>query len=187
MKKLLLIIACAFLGIQAASAQDIFNRGDFVVNAGIGFGNTFHTGSGLKTTVPPISASIEYCIIDNLFDANSSIGVGGIIGYSAQKQKYLLSGQTTELKYSDLLLGARGSFHYQFVPKLDTYAGMTLGYIITSSSIEGPYSGLIDEDGSSVFAGAYIGARYYFTDSFAVMSELGYDVAILKVGVSIKF
>ena len=185
MKRLLLIVACAFFGIQAASAQDAFTKGDVVINAGIGFGNTLHTGSGYKTTVPAISGSVEFCIIDNLFDANSSIGVGGIIGYSAQKYDGLYN---YEVKYSDFLLGARGSFHYQFVPKLDTYAGIVLGYDIVSTSVKnGSSSYSYAADGSSVFAGAYLGARYYFTDNFAAMAELGYDIAILKIGVAIKF
>lgn len=188
MKKLLLIIACAFFSIQLATAQD-FSKGDFVINAGIGFGSTLHTGSGMKTTVPPISASLEYCLIDNLFDENSAIGIGGVIGYSAQKYEYDYPyiGKF-ETKYSDFLIGARGTFHYQFVDKLDTYAGIVLAYDIVSTSSSSSHSSInYNADGSSFFAGAYVGARYYFTNNFAAMAELGYDIAVFKVGVAFKF
>ncbi|MDR0660635.1 MAG: hypothetical protein LBG19_07520 [Prevotellaceae bacterium] len=187
MKKLLLIIVCAFLGIQLASAQ-YFSKGDFVLNAGIGFGNTLHTGSGMKTTVPPISASLEYCIIDNLFDENSSIGIGGVVGYSAQKYKYDfdLSGGKYEVKNSDFLLGTRGSFHYQFVDKLDTYASIVLAYDIVSAS-SSDNSSRHSADAGSFFSGVYVGARYYFTQNFAAMAEMGYDIAVFKIGVAVKF
>lgn len=188
MKKLLIVIACTFLGVQLASAQD-FSKGDVVINAGIGFGSTLHTGTGFKTTVPPLSASVEFCIVDNLFDANSSIGVGGVIGYSAQKYEYSYLSYSSETKYSDFLLGARGSFHYQFVDKLDTYAGIVLAYDIvsTKSTYKGSGTNTYKADGSSFFAGAYVGARYYFTDQFAAMAEIGYDIAVFKIGVAIKF
>ncbi len=184
MKKLFLIVACIFFGIQLASAQNVFSKGDFVLNAGIGIGSTLHTGSNMSTTFPPLSASLEYCMIDNLFDANSSIGVGGVVGYSAQKYK----DGNFESKYSDFLLGARGSFHYQFVDKLDTYAGIVLAYDIVSSSAKSNGSTYhYSADGSTLFAGAYIGARYYFTDQFAAMAEVGYDIAVFTVGIALKF
>ena len=185
MKKLLLIIACAFFSIQLATAQD-FSKGDFVLNAGIGFGNSLRGGVGYKTTVPSISASLEYCVVDNLFDANSSIGIGAIVGYSAQKYETNTMLGNYEIKYSDFLIGARGSFHYQFVPKLDTYAGLVLAYDIVSTSTSSNY-GNLDVNGSSVFVGAYVGARYYFSDSFAAMTEFGYDIAYFKLGIAVKF
>lgn len=187
MKKLLLIIACGIFSFQIASAQDVFTKKDIVINAGIGFGNTLHAGTGYKTTLPAISGSVDVCIVDNLFDANSSIGVGGIIGYGAYKYDYgTYLGRKYEIKYSDFILAARGTFHYQFVPKLDTYGGVTLGYKIVSSSSDLD-SRVYSADGSAVFAGAYVGARYYFSDSFAAMAELGYDIAIFKIGVAFKF
>ena len=185
MKKLLLIIACTFFGVQLASAQEAFGKGDFVINAGIGFGSTLHTGTGMKTTVPPISASLEYGMIGNLFDENSSIGIGGVIGYSAQKHEFTTSGGKHETKYSDFLIGARGSFHYQFVSKLDTYAGVILAYDIVSVSHSSNDFG-VSADGSSFFTGAFVGARYYFSDNFAAMAEVGYDIAVFKVGIAIK-
>lgn len=180
MKKLLLIIALAVFGIHASNAQEAFQQKDLVLNVGIGFGNTLHSGNGWKTSIPPISASVEYCIKDNLFDDKSSIGIGGILGFAGQKyDKYGL-----DLKYTDIVIAARGAFHYQFIPKLDTYAGLGIGYdILSTSGSFGEYSA----DSSSFFIAAYVGARYYFTNNFAVMSELGYDIGVFKIGIAYKF
>ena len=39
---------------------------------------------------------------------------------------------------------------------------------------------------SGVLVELFAGARYYFTDNFGVMGELGYGIAWLKLGVSLK-
>lgn len=41
--------------------------------------------------------------------------------------------------------------------------------------------------GSHLLSEEFVGARYYFTDNFAVMGELGYGIAVLKIGVALKF
>lgn len=176
MKKLFAsIFACLIFATASIAQSENFNKGDKIINAGIGFINTLNTGSYWKTKVPPISGSFEYAIIDNLFNDRSGIGVGAYVGYSSQKYEYYNS----SISYSDLVIGARGSFHYQFVNKLDTYAGLMIGYDIVS--------GDGDAISSGVALGYYIGARYYFTDNFAVMSEIGDNIALITLGVSFKF
>lgn len=183
MKKIALVLIFALVNIGLISGQEIFKKGDKVANLGIGFGNTFYTGSGYSTVIPAISGSFEYGIVDNLINGNNgSIGVGGLIGYSSSRYKY----QDYKHTYRDFVIGVRGSFHYQFIDKLDTYAGVGIGYDIVSSSANGELAGY-SATSNSLFVGGYIGARYYFTENFAVMSELGYDVGIFKIGVSYKF
>ncbi|MDR3058018.1 MAG: hypothetical protein LBU84_07750 [Prevotella sp.] len=189
MKKKLLIIICALCSIAGSSAQNIFKKGDKVINAGIGFGNTYHSGSGYSTKIPAISGSFEMCIIDNLFDEKSSLGVGGFIGYSSSEYKYDYAGSGLyKYKYSDFILGARGALHYQFIDNLDTYVGLSLGYDIVSGKASGTYlSTDYSASASGIEFGAFLGARYYFSDQWAGMFELGYDIAIAKVGVAYKF
>lgn len=83
MKKIIFTLVC-MLVVAGASAQS-FNKGDKVLNLGIGLGNTLYSGTGFKTTIPPVSASFEYGIVDHLFDEKSSIGVGGYFGYTSSK------------------------------------------------------------------------------------------------------
>lgn len=187
MKKILLICVCVLANLAFISAQNTFAKGDKVVNVGIGLGSTLHTGSGYSTKIPPITGSFEMCIIDELFDSKSSLGVGGYVGYGSSEYKYSI-GNTSEFKYkyTDFIIGVRGALHYQLVDKLDTYAGLALGYDIVSGSTSGAYDGY-SASASGIDFGAFLGARYYFTDNFAAMAELGYDIAIFKIGVAYKF
>ncbi len=59
--------------------------------------------------------------------------------------------------------------------------GITLGVDIVSEKGYGDYSEYdYNVNGSSALVGIFAGARYNFSDSFGVMTELGYDVAILN-------
>lgn len=185
MKKIILSFF-SMLVVVTVSAQS-FNKGDKVLNAGIGLGSTLYSGSGYKTTIPPLSVSFEYGIIDNLFDEKSSIGVGGYFGYTASKYEYNIASYNYEHKYTSAIIGARGSFHYAFVEKLDTYTGLSLGYNIVSSKADNNNTGSFSAESSALYLGWYAGARYYLTESFAVMGELGYDIAYLNIGVAFKF
>lgn len=45
--------------------------------------------------IPPLSASFEYCVKDNLFDENSSLGIGGYLAYSSSKTDDITFGSYT--------------------------------------------------------------------------------------------
>ena len=184
MKRTLAIIAvlCSFtlLGVS----QNTFNKGDKVINAGIGLGNALYTGSGYTSKTPPLSLSFEMGVKDELFDEKSSLGIGGYIGYSGAKWEYLGYGW----KYTNLIIGARGVGHYQLIDKFDTYTGLLLGYDIVSMKEFGTAIPGYDSASSSGFIWAwFVGGRYYFTDNFAAMAELGYGISYLTLGVSYKF
>jgi hypothetical protein len=143
----LLFLTC----LPAVQAQEVFRKGTNVVNIGDGLGEYF----------VPLEVSYERGIVDGLIqDTKGAIGVGG---YGA-----LYSNMSTPY----LVLGVRAAFHYQFVRKLDTYAGLMTGY---------------DLSGSSLVAGTFAGGRYYFHPNLAVYSELGYGVAFLSAGVAFNF
>ena len=181
------LLFCAGFSI-GVNAQNTFSKGDKVVNLGIGIGSTLG-GSGYKTSIPPLSGSFELGIVDNLFNDKSSLGVGGYLGYSANKWSHSYGGESYGWKYSYIILGARGSFHYQLVDKLDTYAGIMLGYNISSSKAFGDWgyeTGTASSYGGFIFS-PYIGGRYYFTGNMAAFAELGYGIAYLQLGVSFKF
>jgi hypothetical protein len=183
MKKLLLlfVVGC-FTLTQLVAQESTFNKGDKVLNIGIGFGTTLYSGTYYKSQIPPISASLEFGVADNILD-KGVIGVGPYLGYSSYKYEYAGWGW----KYSNIIVGARGNFHYPLVNKLDTYTGLLLGYNISSSKEFG--TGGTDYQASSggVVWSWFIGGRYYFSDNFAAMLELGYGVAYLNLGVALKF
>jgi hypothetical protein len=184
MKKLLLfiIIAC-FTLTQLVAQESTFNKGDKVLNVGLGLGSTLYSGTYYKTTLPPISGSLEFGIVDKVLD-KGVIGVGPYVGFSSHKWEYSAWGW----KYTNIIIGARGVFHYPLVDKLDTYTGLLLGYDIVSSKEFGVGSGYDYTASSSGVAWSwFVGGRYYFSDKFAAMLELGYGIAYLNLGIALKF
>ena len=133
---IILFAALLVAGMTAeAQTQNTFGGGDIVLSAGIGAGTALNIGN---TVVPPIVIQGEYGIVDNLFDAYSSIGVSGYMGFAAgRKSFYYYPYDTYRQKINSFLLGVRGTFHYQFVERLDTYAGITLGGEIANVREEG--------------------------------------------------
>lgn len=179
MKKLILLIVVASFSLTHLVAQDAtFLKGDKVLNLGIGFGSSYYS-SFYTSHMPAISASLEFGVKDGVID-KGSIGVGGYIGYSSAKY-------SNYWKTSNFLIGARGSFHYPLVNKLDTYTGLQLGYNVFSTKYYDTYAGLFNASSSGISFAWFAGARYYFTDKFAVMAEIGYGVAYLNLGIALKF
>jgi len=179
---LLLVISAIHL---AGKAQP-FLPGDHAVNFGLGIGSTWYSGTGYKTGFPPLSGTYEYGITEL---GPGVLGIGGYLGFSSYKWESSYSGTTYGWKYSSTIIGARGNYHYNFHEKLDTYAGMLLGFNIISSKATGdwPFGTSTAATGSSFAWSIYVGGRWYFTDSFAAFLELGYGIAWLNIGVAFKF
>jgi len=117
-----LVMSGASVTIATAQKADgsIFGKGSKVVNLGLGLGGMHGAGYGMR--VPPIQGAFEIGIVDNLIKSTGqgAIGIAPTIGYAAWGFE--------DWTLSDIFLGVKGNFHYQFVPKLDTYAGVQLGY-----------------------------------------------------------
>jgi hypothetical protein len=172
MKKLIILGLFSFFIVVAAGAQEIFQKGTSVLNIGVGLGSDI-----------PVEASYEYSVVDGLVDGqNGAIGIGAYAAYYGQSMSF----GDAKVSYNDIVIGARGTFHYQFVDKLDTYAGLMLGYDIASAKASG--GGEVATASASEFAlSAFLGARYSFTPSVGAYAELGYGIAYLSVGVALKF
>jgi hypothetical protein len=185
MKKFILTLAVAVIALTQMFAQEsTFSKGDKVLNLGIGFGSGFYSGTYYSTSVPPISASFEVGVKDGVIE-KGTIGVGGYVAYASHKWEYSGWGY----KYNDLIIGARGTFHYPLVDKLDTYTGLVLGFNISTSKEYGnaiPGYDYNATSGGLVYAWI-VGGRYYFSDNVAGMLELGVGIVYLNLGVALKF
>jgi len=181
MKKLFLFAALAMLIMPGLRAQDnLFDKGDNLVNASVGL--TIYSGVYLESGVPPVAISVERGIVDEVLD-EGVIGVLGYLGYSSYKYDYLGWGW----KYSNFIVAVGGTFHYPLVDKLDTYAGVLLGYKIVTANEFGVYTGYdYSTAGSSPVFSGFVGARYYVTDNFGVFGQVGVGIAYLNVGVTLK-
>jgi hypothetical protein len=170
MVKRFLLISGLFLTVLSAThAQDIFRKGTQIVNAGIGLGSSI-----------PIEVSYERSILDGLIKGNNgAIGVGAYLGYYGESE--------SDWRYRHYVLGARGAFHYQFIPKLDTYGGLMIGYNIATVKWTGEGESVGTASGSALGYSLFVGGRYFFKPNLGVYGELGYGIAYLSVGVTLKF
>jgi hypothetical protein len=183
-RSLFLIIAMALTGQLLMAQSPIFIKGDNVLNLGIGFGSALYTGTGYTSRIPALSASFEYGVAEGIAD-KGSIGIGGYLGYTSAKYEVY---NGWGFKYSDLIIGPRGSFHYPFLEKFDTYTGLLLGYDIVTAKEYGDkaFGYNYSASSSKLRASWFIGGRYYFNEKFAGLVELGFGIAYLNLGVAIK-
>lgn len=185
MKRVLVIIALVVFALPQMTAQTpSFEKGDKVLNLGIGLGSAWYNGYGYSTQIPPLSASLEVGIVDNVLE-KGVIGVGGYVAYSSYKYTY--PAYDYGWRYSNFLIGARGNFHYPLAEKLDTYVGLTLGINVVSEKTFGGYTGVSYGSFGGLRAAGFVGGRYYFKETFALMAELGYGVTYLNIGIALKF
>ncbi len=185
--KLIGISLCLVLlfSLSGKAQTETFKQGDIVLNAGIGLGANYgsYWGTGYSATLPPIFITGDYCLREDLGPGN--LGVGGLLAYSGYKYEYYDWGY----KYHTLFIGVRGTYHFtDLVPKMDLYGAVTIGGKIVNGKEYGTATGYeYNQNSSSGLFEICAGMRYYFSDSFGVMSELGYGVAWLKLGISMKF
>lgn len=189
MKKVITAVMLLMVFSISASAQreeNSFQNGTNVVNLGLGVGNVYW-GAGYGASGLPFSldASFEHGITEKL--GIGYIGIGGELSYASTK--YTHDGYVYWTS-TGLMLAARASYHFA-IPgdlgqKLDPYAGVLIGGVITSNSYANSYVGTAK--GSGIAAGAYAGVHYYFSPHFGVYGELGVKpFSILTAGVSFKF
>ena len=173
------LFSCSLMMVNAQTPA--FQKGDKVLNIGIGFGG--YSPSGYEVKTPSASASFEVGIKDFGPD-KGSLGIGGYLGYSTydENSNYV---ENNYWSVNKIMIGARGAFHYPLVDKLDTYGGVTLGFVARSWNWNGSVS-RTDHPTRKPFSGdLFLGGRYYFSDKFGVLGELSLGT-YLTLGISLK-
>ena len=188
MRRLALIVVVALsLPIFIQAQEPAVNVGDNFFNFGIGFGSVRYSGTGFSGTIPPLSVSYEKIIKDEILE-KGYIGVGGYLGYSSYKWNNTFMGEEWGWRYSTVIPGARGSFHYPLIDKLDSYSGLMLGYeIVSAREIGNVNTGLYSATASGFVWSWYAGGRYFVSDKFILMAEFGYGITFLNLGVALKY
>jgi hypothetical protein len=140
-------------------------------------------------STPALTLSADKIIVEGV--GPGSISVGGLVGY--QNFHYNYPSTAYKATWNHIVLLGRGAYHYNFTedPRLDTYAGISLGLRVvtykdtflnsTPANEPNEYGGL------SVAPGIFVGGRYFLTDHLGAFAELGYDMSYLKFGLSAKF
>lgn len=175
MKKLIYLIFMFLLVPALASAQDkpelIYpGKGTIDINAGIGLAHNLSGSGGL-----PINLALDYGINDN-------VSVGGYLGFLSSEQTFAGGAW----KYTNIIIGARGTYHHPLVDGIDTYGGAILGYNKVSAKWKGNTAAFGGASASGIVYNAFVGARYHFTDNLGAYGELGYGIAILQLGVTYR-
>lgn len=180
------ILLLVFLNLPAINSySQLFNVGDKMINAGLGIGATWYSGAYYKTTLPPIFISGDVGFKDDI--GPGVLGLGGYLGFSSYKYEVTSVLGNWGWKYTSIIIGARGTYHMDLVDNLDTYGGLLLGYNILTFKEFGDQNWFTGSASSSGLAYSFfVGGRYFFSDSFGVMAELGYGIAWLSLGITLK-
>lgn len=211
MKKSLLLFATAILLTitSTSKAQDerCFKVGSSAINLGVGVGNTVsynsyygngyygngngYIGAGAAFT-PAFTASYEYGI------AHAGIGIIGAgmeFGFQGTHSTYVDNNHSERQTWTTLAFSPRATYHFDVINKkrLDIYAIVQLNIYSNGYSDEVTdynHNNIIiknSHSGVGVRPGAMVAIRYFVTPNFGFFSELGYDIAIIKGGLTFKF
>ena len=175
MNKILFTITFGLLLIGSQSFGQAFQKGDKIINLGIGL-----VGLG-------VNATGEYGITEN-------IGVGAFVGYERNSYGYAFSGITGgNYSRSEITVGARGAFHagelLKLGDKFDPYVAAGVGVNLYTD----PYSSYNSSKGDWV-SKSYVlptflfrlGARYYFSPKMGAFGEIGSGGSWVSGGISFK-
>lgn len=176
-----------FIGM--AGFTQSFEKSSQAINLGVGFGNTAYFGSYYSGFSPSFSVSYEHGIVEVPMGSKLTgvISVGGYLGWSTSH--YDNNWDDVYYRYNTFIIAARGNYHFIFHDRFDPYAGVWFGAKINGGSWQGNgnHPENWDPAKSGPTGGAYIGARWFFGETFAVYAEMGYLISVMNVGVTFKF
>ena len=132
-----------------------------------------------------ITVHVDHCLREDI--GPGIIGVGGLIGFESFRREFNTGDYG--YNYGSVVFQARGTYHYQFLEDLDTYAGIGLGFRVTTSSEFGEFPTVNApeaNDGFNLNGSIFVGAKYYFSDYMAAFGEVGSGISYLTLGVSMR-
>jgi hypothetical protein len=167
MKNLAFIFILTVVTVFTANAQydDLytFEKGESLVGVNLGV----KLGIDSKTAV---SAFYEYGV-SNLFVDECMLGAGFFGGYYRNE----LKGEIEKI----YIAGVRINVHYQFIDRLDTYAGIDPNFNIKTYKLQ--------KDEARFTCYFHIGGRYYLTNWLGVFAEMSTGYNNFSGGFSIRF
>ena len=179
-------LACPAFGYSQS-----FDIGDNVLGLSFGIGGHYTaSGSGYTSQSPAMGAFYEKGMPWQA--GPGTIGLGGYVGYKGLRYKSIRFPYTYDWRWNYTIVGVRGAYHYEFVDNLDTYGGLMLAYYAVGFSDrsfgETGYPYLYTGGSASGFdLSIYLGGRYYFSERFGALLELGYGIAYMNLGITYKF
>ena len=179
MKKVLLSLTLLLAVVLGAKAQS-FQGGSNTIGLSVGINNTLWDNHN-HMLVPPFTVSYDHGIVGSLFDGRGAIGLGGLVSVYGFRDD-------AHRDWAALLLGPRGTLHYSFVDKLDTYVALMLGYSYVGTSGATVNGSSYGQTSTSKFGwGANVGLRYYIAPAWALSFEAGYGLSNFNFGFTYDF
>ena len=172
-------LAIALFSFYQTNGQSKFEKGSVVINPGIGLGY-WYGGSGFAAG---FAVNAEFsCILDD-------IAIGPYLAITRRSYDYAIGND--DYTYTFIDVGVRGTYHFGRLlkvkdDKFDPYAGAFVGFVATSDNADDIYGDYYDNYGSRAQGGIYAGARWFFSDTFAVFGEVGVGMYPILGGVTIK-
>jgi len=179
MKKMVFVCYAMMLAAGSYAQSSFTDEGAVLASGSIGIGSSLYGGL-------PLEAMVEFSTGDNL-------SVGGQIGYASYSRSYNYGYwgyyETYKIRYSNLWIGPRASYHFADLlgldsDQIDLYSGAFLGFNIASARYEdGESRESVSAPGIISYA-VYAGGRYRVAENLAVMSELGLGATTFRLGIT---
>lgn len=200
MRRIILIAMIAFATNAKSQDEKCFTKGTSAFN--IGAGILQNLGVGYVTdhffydpyigTKPILTGSYEYGIVKV---GKGIIGAGLSVNYSSchtVTDASFAGGGSYKNNETDIVVGLRAAYHPDFCTgkKYDVYGAVQLniyGYAFSRISNAPEISSYNSRNIQRILPSLLIGVRYYPIKNIGLFAELGYDYAIIKCGVSLKF
>ncbi len=111
------------------------------------------------------------------------ITLGGEFDFSLFSHRF---GNDWHEAWVNLFFAARGAYHYGWnVEGLDTYAGMPAGLGLSIHSFD-DHPGAKGYQAVFPYFGFFMGASYFFNDTFGVNGEVGYNATHANIGIILR-
>ncbi len=166
--------------VPATLAAQSFNSGDNVIGIGAGVGGMYGFG-------PVVMLNFDHGMGFNA--GPGVVGIGAYLSYKSYENAWSNYYYNYTYRSTALTIAARGTYHWNSwhkIDKLDVYGGVIAGFSIRTYG-NNIYEPDARRNGVSPTGGLFVGAHWYFTDSFGAFAELGYTDTNIAAGLAFKF
>lgn len=183
-------VACATLFSETAIAQNggkgrkpAFGKKSATVGISAGFGVDYDYKRDARP-LPALAVYYDRGLIGNV--GPGTIGIGGMAGVKMATYDY--SGGRYKASWADYIVAFRATYHLTILKdknnKFDPYAGITIGGRFSEyrDDFNAGYAPAVYRTGVHPVLGAFIGAKYNFSNKVGVFTELGYDISLVRFG-----
>ncbi|MFA6706023.1 MAG: hypothetical protein WCS10_07515 [Bacteroidales bacterium] len=184
-------------GRRGGGSDLAFQKGTFAIDLGVGYPLL---ASGYEMDIPPVFVGLEYGVWSG---TSWAFGLGLYGGYTSSLQDPFAAfggmggSEAPDIKFknTNLLIGVKGTLHYNFSSNFELYTSLIIGYRNVTSDAIGKDAEGFTADGfpglslaiSGVFPSGVVGIKYYFTNNIGLFLEGGYGVTLVGGGLSLKF